>query len=229
MTSAIFELFSAVSQCMENLKTDIAAGDAYKKLASEWDEVVSVEVNISIFRVYKQTLSLINHDNYERFLVALQQMSPCLKDISEAVIIRSEVQIKWRDISNELVQYLSSDLIGQQIATVLLFETVICPRLVELDTKIISGETHSSSNQPLSLVMFTPILEKTQLIVESIVQDLRLAEQSCQFKVFTEAFQYSSAYLLSWSILMSMITQASANLRYQYAEWLRYVCLNFFV
>lgn len=49
----------------------------------------------------------------------------------------------------------------------------------------------------------------------------RLGEDSCTVEPSTDSFTYTFAYLLLWDVLLTLCEQASTELRYQYADWLR--------
>lgn len=48
-----------------------------------------------------------------------------------------------------------------------------------------------------------------------------MGEDSCRVEPSTDSFTYTFAYLLLWDILLTLCDQASTELRYQYADWLR--------
>lgn len=55
----------------------------------------------------------------------------------------------------------------------------------------------------------------------------RLGEDSCHVQPFTDSYNYTLAYLLIWDIMLCLCEEASIELKFQYADWLRYAMYSY--
>jgi hypothetical protein len=98
-------------------------------------------------------------------------------------------------------------------------QTYCCCRLVQglidLDTRL--GTEH----ERFGLSVFQDNLHDKQTIVQNLLFDISLGN-SCSVCPFTDAYCYTTAYLLLWDVVFQMCGLASSELRSQYATYIRY-------
>ncbi|XP_018571354.1 E3 ubiquitin-protein ligase listerin isoform X2 [Anoplophora glabripennis] len=96
---------------------------------------------------------------------------------------------------------------------------VLVPGLVKIDTEAVN--TNTPHRKGLIFEQFKEKLVETHGIVNSMLMGFKLGEDSCRVEPSTDSFTYTFAYLLLWDVLLTLCDQASTELRYQYADWLR--------
>lgn len=72
----------------------------------------------------------------------------------------------------------------------------------------------------LSLAKLQNSLQQMQTVVDTMLLGIRLGN-SCTVCPFTDAYTYTMAYLLLWTVILEMCGLAISELRYQYATILR--------
>jgi len=88
--------------------------------------------------------------------------------------------------------------------------------LIDLDTRL--GTEH----ERFGLSVFQDNLQETQMVVQNLLLDISLGN-SCTVCPFTDAYYYTTAYLLLWDVVFQMCGLASSELRSQYATRIRYL------
>lgn len=88
--------------------------------------------------------------------------------------------------------------------------------LIDLDTRL--GTEH----ERFGLLMLEDNLHETQMVVQNLLLDISLGN-SCTVCPFTDAYFYTTAYLLLWDVVFQMCGLASSELRSQYATHIRYL------
>ncbi|KAF5294612.1 hypothetical protein FQR65_LT10718 [Abscondita terminalis] len=95
----------------------------------------------------------------------------------------------------------------------------LLPGLVEVDSAAVA--TNKPHEKGLIFEQFNVTLYKIQDIVQSILLDFKVGEDSCRIEPYTDSYTYMSAYLLMWDILLTLCEYSSTELRFQYADWLK--------
>jgi len=88
--------------------------------------------------------------------------------------------------------------------------------LIDLDTCL------STKHERFGVSLFQDSLQETQMVVENLLLDISLGN-SCTVCPFTDAYYYTTAYLLLWDVVFQMCGLASSELRSQYATHIRYL------
>lgn len=101
---------------------------------------------------------------------------------------------------------------------------VLVPGLIEIDLQSDSSSTPNIKG--FTIGQFKEILVQTHNIVDGVLAGFKLGEDSCQVTPFTDSYTYVFAYLCLWGVLLEMCEKSPPELRYQYAEWFRFVNLN---
>ncbi|GLV42170.1 Listerin E3 ubiquitin protein ligase 1 [Carabus blaptoides fortunei] len=91
--------------------------------------------------------------------------------------------------------------------------------LVALDVK--SLNQNSPQAYGLMCSQLGHVLTTMQDVVQTMLMDFKLGEDSCRVEAFTDSYTFTFGYLLLWDILLSFCQHASTDLRYQYSDWLR--------
>lgn len=81
-----------------------------------------------------------------------------------------------------------------------------------------SGTEH----ERFGLAVFWDYLHETQTVVQDLLLDISLGN-SCTVCPFTDAYTYTTAYLLLWDVVFQMCGLASPELRSHYATLIRYL------
>lgn len=81
--------------------------------------------------------------------------------------------------------------------------------------------TNTPHEKGLILVQFNELLVKTQDIVQAMLIDIKLGENSCCVEPFTDSYTYTFGYFLLWDALLSIFEKASTELNFQYSDWLK--------
>uniref|UniRef100_A0A1B6G177 E3 ubiquitin-protein ligase listerin n=1 Tax=Cuerna arida TaxID=1464854 RepID=A0A1B6G177_9HEMI len=118
-------------------------------------------------------------------------------------------------------QLVQSSESSTQLAAYHLLVKLI-PALIELDTK------ECENNVALSCKHIDQTLIFTQTVIETILSGLSFGD-TCIVEPFTDSYTYVRCYLLLWSALLEMCSQASAQLRALYTTWLREGYLQVFM
>jgi hypothetical protein len=101
-----------------------------------------------------------------------------------------------------------------------ILQTYCCFRLVQ---GLIDLDTHTDAeHERFGLSVFQDYLQETQTVVQDLLLDICLGN-SCTVCPFTDAYTYTTAYLLLWDVVFQMCGLASSELRSQYATHIRYL------
>lgn len=92
--------------------------------------------------------------------------------------------------------------------------------LIGIDTVSIENNT-PNANGGLILETFKPILLKTHNVVDAMLSDIKLTENSCRIEPYTDSYTYTFAYLSLWDIVLTLCRDSSTELCYQYTVRLR--------
>ena len=79
-----------------------------------------------------------------------------------------------------------------------------------------------AEHERFGVSVFQDNLQETQMVVQNLLLDISLGN-SCTVCPFTDAYYYTTAYLLLWDVVFQMCGLASSVLRAQYATHIRYL------
>lgn len=96
---------------------------------------------------------------------------------------------------------------------------ILVPGLVAIDTE--SVNTNTPHRKGLIFEQFKEKLVQTHEIVNTMLDEFKLGEESCRVQPSTDSFTYTFAYLLLWDVLLTLCEKSPTELRYQYTDWLK--------
>ncbi|XP_050305694.1 E3 ubiquitin-protein ligase listerin [Anthonomus grandis grandis] len=187
---------------------------------NEWDDVLhdGVHSDIAHLWIFLAEHFKIPSGNLVN-LPLLQSFGPVTDYMKHGYIFKSTATVpKWTKflkISNSLLT--NSQTILQLWGYKMLLALV--PGLVKIDGEAV--DTTTPHKNGLIFEQFKEKLIEIEDIVNSVLIDFNIGEDSCKVEPSYDSFTYTLAYLLLWDVLLNLFQQASPELRYQYAEWLK--------
>ncbi|XP_048520636.1 E3 ubiquitin-protein ligase listerin [Dendroctonus ponderosae] len=96
---------------------------------------------------------------------------------------------------------------------------ILVPGLLKIDQESASASTESET--VLIFEHFKDKLTETQDIVNSMLMDFSVPENSCKLEPTFDSYTYTFGYMMLWDVIVALCDQASPELRLQYCDWLR--------
>ncbi|KAK3915910.1 E3 ubiquitin-protein ligase listerin [Frankliniella fusca] len=203
-----------------------------------------VAFNKNLFKLNKGTVELVDAergslkeslpqnlkptDESPPLVALLTQLGLAIQSFS-VEFLRSS---KGGDVMFEPVMKLAPSYLLHNIGAVRLasFHLIfkIIPYMVKHDAAIFASinnaddesNNHIKSDERLSLLQLEDVLAHAQTVVSTMLSDAKLGT-SCTVQPYTDAYTYTTGYLLVWSLILDMCKEAETELTCQYAIWLK--------
>lgn len=90
-------------------------------------------------------------------------------------------------------------------------------KIVSVDNEfVLHGQVHGKLFPSLH-----EILKTMQDVVQTMLLEFKLGEDSCRVEPYTDSYTFTFGYLLLWNIILKFCKHANHELKFQYIEWLR--------
>lgn len=130
----------------------------------------------------------------------------------------SDKSERWNLLLNRSFTLLQKKTTCFQLLGYKMLQNLI-PLLLEIDLRVVSADV--LHEEGLVFNQMIESLESTESIVNAMLAELRLGEDTCTVEPFTDSFSFAFAYLLIWDLILDMCAKASNELKYQYADILK--------
>ncbi|CAH1975524.1 unnamed protein product [Acanthoscelides obtectus] len=216
--SEVVQLFINADNQIKGMKED----NVKSSYVSEWDDVLveSIHGDLAQLWLYLAEQLEQNNGNLLQYLPFIQEFSKVINNINHQFIFKtSDTSLpKWSKFLRRSCFLLAHWHPNLQLWGYKMLLALV-PGLIKIDTDAVN--LNNPHQKGLVFEQFKEKLVETHGIVNSMLMEFKLGEDVCNVKVGTDAFTYTFAYLLIWDILLTLCGEASTELRYQYAEWLR--------
>lgn len=218
--SAVLKLFCSVDKSIKNL----AEEDLNSTFVSEWKDVFAQSVHTDVIKTWFYFSAEFNRklDNMEniKYLPLFKAFGNCLPEIENSYIFKNplETMPKWSKLLKSSLPLLLNANDGLQLWGYHML-MAMTSGLVEVDS--VSVTTNTPHQKGLILEQFKETLIKTQDIVQTMLLEFKLGEDSCRVEPHTDSYTYTFAYFTMWDILLTLCEKANTELNYQYSDWLR--------
>lgn len=219
---AMFIAVTKLYQSINDKINEMRQPDRKVALVKEWDDLfvegaqnnlAKIWLNLAeYFRVLKHSLPIKELPVMYRFA----SMTECFDH--QLIFKQTEDKPMWFKLLKESCTLFSSASTTLQLAG---YKTLLSlvPVLVNIDSEAVDSNTPNKDG--LLFEMFKRVCLLMQDIVSTMLSDLKLGEDSCHVQPFTDSYNYTLAYLLIWDIMLCLCEEASIELKFQYADWLR--------
>lgn len=225
---AVFELYKSLSVFFTTPRTEndsLVVRRFHEKLSVEWKDVFADDVHDVLIHIFSTISGLVETQPPSLFDL------PLLESLGEAILLIDSKYFFVSETKNNsnaldgLVQncchVIHSSVIPLQLTAFHIF-TRLVPGLIELDTPAaFAASAVDKEGEGLSLNKLQKTLVDTQTVVDTMLLGIRLGNSCTTVCPCTDAYTYSTAYLLLWVVVLDMCGKAVSELRYQYATMLR--------
>ncbi|CAG9858317.1 unnamed protein product [Phyllotreta striolata] len=186
----------------------------------EWEEILVESTHNDLLQIWLYLADQLNRkQNITTFLPLIQEFTKIFSHVyCERVFKASESLPKWSKYLKQSCLLLTNSQPSLQLWGYKMLLAFV-PGLVNIDAEAVS--TNNPHKMGLIFEQFKEKLVETQDIVNSLLMEFKLGDDSCRVEPLTDSFTYTFAYLLLWDILLSLCEKSSTELRFQYADWLK--------
>lgn len=224
---AISELYLSV-QIIMNSHEKNPISELPPELLDEWKNVFLIHAQAGIARIWikitedkKSSEEIQDTSN----LVVFNSVGNAMRHLNGKIFCEKqedESRLKTLTIDEVIessLNLLTSANPNLQLGAYYMLRHIV-PDLVECDKISILDDNFDPKS--LNLVKFVDILTNIQNIVKTMLMDFKLCDIiSCTIQPYTDSYTYTLGYLLTWSVLLEICSEAHGDLRYQYAEILK--------
>lgn len=222
---AVFQLYKAVHDFLAT-SHDGYGGDVKKfheKLKTEWTDVFANYVQEAVISLFYAVTGMVETDSPSLLdLPLLESLGDVMLRIDPDYFFPSGCTIDNSALDAMMqccCELLHSSVIPLQLTAYHIL-TRLVPGLIMLDTPAAFAAAVDKDCDGLSLAKLQNSVQQMQTVVDTMLLGIRLGN-SCTVCPFTDAYTYTMAYLLLWTVILEMCGLAIPELRYQYATILR--------
>ncbi|KAJ1523436.1 hypothetical protein ONE63_001297 [Megalurothrips usitatus] len=235
LTSELCKLFVSFYQVIAKLENgtidlvDPERGSMKESLPREWQDVFAGECEHRVFVMWTDVVENLKPSEESPPIVALLNYLGGAIQISSTRFLQSsqDAEITFEPLLQLAPHYLLHNLFSVRLTAFYLLMKIV-PSLVKHDAASFAdisnagddGKNLINSEERLSLLKFENILSQAQTVVSTMLSDLKIGS-SCTVQPLTDAYTYTTGYLLIWSIILKMCKEAETELMCQYAMWLK--------
>ncbi|XP_043272085.1 E3 ubiquitin-protein ligase listerin [Venturia canescens] len=224
LTVAVSELYYEIQSLFEQHERESIDG-LPSALLDEWKNVFADEVHHGMASTWIFFVGLYNKKS--DFLmpgIVLDYLGKAMSVIDGKTFFKNHPadqssKITSKEITKLSLKLLPSPVLSLQLAGYHVLSRVI-PSLVEQDKLLLENENWETKD--LNIRKFEDVLLSTQKIVNTMLMGFKLCDTtSCTIQPHTDSYTYTIGYLLAWANVLDMCAHAHADVRYQYAEFLK--------
>ncbi|CAG9765141.1 unnamed protein product [Ceutorhynchus assimilis] len=218
MLVSVSELYISVCKRIEKLKIE----QPNSNFISEWEDILLEGIHADIARIWYFLADHFSKPSEDSIinLPILQSFVKVSDYLRHDLIFKGQENLpKWTKFFQHTLHTLLTN--SQEILQLWGYSMLLTllPGLVKLDEE--SVKTTTPHRNGLIFEQFKVKIDKIQDIVNSVLIDFRIGENSCTVEPSYDSYTYTLAYLLVWDVMLGLCQKASPELRFQYSDWLK--------
>ncbi|KAJ8985103.1 hypothetical protein NQ317_019789 [Molorchus minor] len=216
LLSAIVSLFTNTDNQIQKIKEDNVKSD----YIDEWEQILVESIHADLAQLWLNLAEKLETNPNIIHFPLIREVGTVVDNIRQSFIFKfnDSSMAKWTKFLKRSCSLLISPQPALQLWGYKMLHELV-PGLIKIDAEAVN--TNTPHRKGLIFEQFKEKLVETQDIVNTMLMGFKLGEDSCRVEPSTDSFTYTFAYLLMWDVLLTLCEQSAAELRYQYADWLR--------